>query len=297
MKLRIIVVSLAMGAVAVLLALTGRSLLKDQHDSAASAVAASERPARRAGAAPPPGWAGAAVSERISRLEARLDEEVNRTAALRQQLDAMSAMLESLRSGAQNGEDPHSGAEAATFAAAAAPQPVIDGNKSAMQRALEAAGLDASTAEEIKRRGDQLAMTEVYLRDQATREGWLDSPRYSEEMAAIEAQRTSLRDELGDDTYDRYLFAQGRTNRVIVDDVMFQSVAEDVGLKSGDLIVRYDDTFLFSPDELVTQTHNGPIGETVTLEVVRAGVRFEVEVPRGPLGLRIGAAQDDPDAS
>jgi C-terminal processing protease CtpA/Prc len=164
-----------------------------------------------------------------------------------------------------------------------------------MERALAAAGLDAETAADIKYRQDDLTMNEMYLRDQATRENWMDSPRFREEMAKIDAQRTSMRDEIGDDdAYDRYLFALGQTNRVRVDDVLAESPAAGVGLQSGDMILRYGDTKLFAPRDLVDQTHRGELGEMVRLEVLRNGQRFEVEVPRGPLGLRVNAIQDVP---
>jgi hypothetical protein len=230
---------------------------------------------------------------RIDALEARLAEEAAQRGALQRRIDELAAELAALRDGAA--------AAGSSDPVAAAPPPLerqtVDYAKSPMQRALEAAGLDEATAESIKLRGDQLAMSEMYLRDQATREGWLDTPRFREEMEAIEAQRPSIRDDIGDDAYDRYLFALGHTNRVIVNDVMFDSVAEDVGLREGDLIVRYGDERIFAPDDLVASTHQGSSGEPVRLEVVRNGQRLDIEVPRGPLGLRIGPAQDDPDAS
>jgi membrane-associated protease RseP (regulator of RpoE activity) len=240
-----------------------------------------------------PAAASDALERRIARLESRLDAEARRAEHLQQQLEQMATALASA-----NEEAATAGPNGTDHAAATVspPAPFIEGSGgSALERALQAAGLDAATAEDIKRRGDQFAMTEMYLHDQATREGWVDTPRFQEEMDAIEQQRTSIRDEIGDDAYDRYLFAMGRTNRIIVNDVMFQSVAEEVGLEAGDLIVRYDDALLFAPDELVSQTHTGPAGETVTLEVVRDGKRLEVQVPRGPLGLRIGPTQDYPD--
>lgn len=238
------------------------------------------------------------VDQKISLLEARLAEQSTATSLLQVRLDELSAEIAAIRTDA-------AAAPALIRPEVASPHPAapprarqtVDYSKSAMQRALEAAGLDAETAEGIKLHGDQLAMTEMYLRDQATREGWLDSQRFREEMEAIDEQRTSIRDDLGDDGYDRYLFALGHTNRVIVNDVMFDSVAEDVGLQTGDLIISYGETRVFAPDELSSQTRAGTAGDPITVEVVRNGKRFDVEVPRGPLGVRIGVAQDDPDAS
>ncbi len=174
------------------------------------------------------------------------------------------------------------------------PRDQVDYSKSAEERALVAAGLAPEEAQRLKQRRDRLAMSEVYLRDQATREGWLDTPRFREEMAELAAQRTSVRDEIGDDSYDHYLYAIGRPNRLRVDDVMFESVAEEVGLKTGDLILSYDGQRLFAAEDLVEQTHEGETGETVVLDVVRNRERIEIAVPRGPLGVRVGATQDMP---
>jgi C-terminal processing protease CtpA/Prc len=269
----------------------------------------------------------------LKRLEARLAEEAAERRRLEEQVMALSAQLAALGGDgdptATEGEALDRGPEektaqlvvaggapkaaitdatssAPTVAASAATEApaapaadaiAIDHGKSAMERALAAAGLDPETAEDIKRRADQLTMSEMYLRDQATREQWVDSPRFAEEMEAIAAQRTSVRDEIGDDLYDRYLFALGRPNRVRVDDVFMQSPAEESGLREGDMIVRYGDTRIFAPDELVAATHSGTLGEPVQLEVVRNGERFEVEIRRGPLGLRVAPTQDNPEAS
>jgi len=154
--------------------------------------------------------------------------------------------------------------------------------------------LDSGWWERNKRKSDQLQMAQMYLRDQATREEWLDTPRFHEEMAALEAQQVSIRDELGEDGYDRYLFSLGQSNRVRVDDVMSGSPAADAGLEVGDMILRYGDTRVFRPDELVAQTTAGEPGEMVRLVVIRQGKLISVDVPRGPLGLRINATQSMP---
>jgi C-terminal processing protease CtpA/Prc len=183
---------------------------------------------------------------------------------------------------------------AASTGAAPPPEPEVDYSKSEMERALIAGGLDPNAAADVKRRSDELSMAKMYLRDQASREEWLDTPRFQEEMAALDAQQVSFRNELGDDGYDRFLFSLGQTNRVRVDDVMSGSPAADAGFEVGDMILRYGDTRVFAPDELVAQTQAGQPGETVPVTVIRQGKLLTVEVPRGPLGLRIAATQSNP---
>ncbi len=242
------------------------------------------------------------IDRRLKALEAAAAEAAVERRRLTEQLDAIVAQL----AASNRGPDQTATSHATLGPPAAAPQAATNvaantagagDGKSSMEQALTAAGLDAATAADIKRRQDSLAMAEIYLRDQATREHWLDSPRFATEMAAIDAQRTPLRNEIGDDAYDRYLFALGQANRVRVDEVLTQSPAEQAGLQAGDLIVRYGDARLFAPNELVDETRSGTAGETVQLEIIRSGQRFEVSVPRGPLGLRVAATQGAPEAS
>jgi membrane-associated protease RseP (regulator of RpoE activity) len=243
----------------------------------------------------------AGVERRLQRLEAALAEAAVDRQHLTEQLDAITAQL-----AARSRVADDTGTTPATFGSAvtapeaaahpAANAAAVDDGKSSMEHALAAAGLDAATAADIKQRHDGLAMAEIYLRDQATRDQWLDSPRFASEMAAIEAQRTPLRNEIGDDAYDRYLFALGQANRVRVDEVLTQSPAEQAGVQPGDLIVRYGEARLFAPGELVDETRSGRAGETVQLEIVRNGERLQVFVPRGPLGLRVAATHGAPEA-
>lgn len=176
----------------------------------------------------------------------------------------------------------------------AAEPTTIDYSKSELERALIAGGMDPRKALDLKRQSDSLAMAEMYLRDQATREEWVDTPRYEEELASLKQQQVSFRDELGDDGYDQYLFALGQTNRVRVDDVMSDSPAAQAGLETGDMILRYGDNRVFAPDELVSQTQQGEPGEMVTLVIIRQSKLMTVQVPRGPLGLRVNATQSSP---
>ena len=241
----------------------------------------------------------AQLERRLELLASKLEAEANRRRGLEARLEVLATELTALRS---------SGHETAQTAAAK-PEPVTTApsgaagstnaaeNLTTMEHALAAAGIDATAAAEIRRRRDELTLAEIYLRDQATREGWLDTPDFTAKMAEIDRQRTSVRDEIGDDAYDRYLAALDHPNRVAVNEVLLESPAAAAGIQAGDVVLRYGETRIFDPSELVTATRSGVAGETVQVEIIRQGQRFQIDVPRGPLGVTIAASRGVPGES
>jgi hypothetical protein len=239
------------------------------------------------------------LQRQLDRLRAQLAAEAASRRRLEARLERLATELAAQERGAvAEPENP----TAAQAAAAGAPTPRTDGVHgspddpgpealTAMERALAVAGIDAATVADIRRRRDELALSEIYLRDLAAREGWLDTPRFREEMMEIERQRTSIREEIGDDAYDRYLAALDHPNRVAVDEVLLESPAALAGLQAGDVILRYGERRIFAPKELVDATRAGMAGEPVRIEILRQGQRLEVELPRGPLGVKIAATR------
>jgi RecB family exonuclease len=73
-----------------------------------------------------------------------------------------------------------------------------------------------------------------------------------------------------------------------------ETAAAAAGLQAGDVVLRYGEARIFAPDDLVTETRGGTAGEVVRVEVLRQGQRLEVDVPRGPLGVRIAVSQGSP---
>jgi hypothetical protein len=147
-----------------------------------------------------------------------------------------------------------------------------------------AAGFDPVSAAELKKRASEIEMDRLYLRHQARREGWHRTPEYDQ---AVRKLRQSIKEELGEDAYDRFLFASERSNRLLVDSVMESSPAEQNGLQPGDIIFRYDGSRVFSYRDLRDATTRGEMGETVPVEIRRGGEVLEVDLPRGPLGVRL----------
>jgi PDZ domain len=236
------------------------------------------------------------LERRLELLAAKLAAEADGRRRLEERIDVLVTELTALRgSGHETPRAVPSKPEpvAAAPGSAADPAPVYDAS-TAMERALVAAGIDTTTATEIRRRQDGLGLSEIYLRNQAEREGWLDTPGFAAKMAEIEGQRTSIREEIGDQRYDRYLAALDQPNRVAVNEVLLESPAAAAGLQAGDVVLSYGETRIFAPSELVTATRAGTAGENVRMEILRQGRRFEIQVPRGPLGVSVAASRGDP---
>ncbi len=160
--------------------------------------------------------------------------------------------------------------------------------------ALVAAGFSEETVREFKAGVDQMELDRLYLRDIASREGWLDTPRFREESEALRFDMGSTREEYGEEFYDWMLYTTGHPNRVEVGDIMTGSAAENVGLRPGDQVLSYDGQRVFSPSELRDATIEGEVGHLTPVEVLRNGRLTRLMVPRGPLGIRVDMATVEP---
>ncbi len=163
------------------------------------------------------------------------------------------------------------------------------------EAALIRGGFRADEAARLRELAESAEMDGLYLRDRATREGWLATPRFGEELRAINERVENLRNDLGEDGFDWFLFASGRRNRVLVSDVLDRSPAAGAGLAAGDVVLRYAGVRVFEPSELARATSEGRAGETVAVEISRDGDRRTVYVPRGPLGIRLGTDRRPPE--
>lgn len=158
-------------------------------------------------------------------------------------------------------------------------------NRQIDQNAFIEAGFSAGDAALLAEQINQRDLDLLYLRDQAQREGWLDSERYEEEVASLRAPADALLDELTPEEYDRYLFAIGRSNRVVVNSVIDNSAAHGVGLQPGDRIISYNGDRIFRPDDLRNATSTVDLTENIAMQIDRNGQIIEYYVPAGPLGI------------
>ena len=162
------------------------------------------------------------------------------------------------------------------------------------QKRLIDAGFSEQQASTLIGRQEDTAMERLYLRDQAAREGWLDTERYQEELAKLPNVNESIRADLSDTDYDKYLYATRQRNRVMVTSVLQGSPAQSAGVQPGDVVYSMDGQRVFENDDILKISSQGNAGEAVSVEVLRDGEIVQLYVPRGPLGVNSMPQVADP---
>ena len=230
-----------------------------------------------AASAPAPG------SDRIARLEAALATETAARSALETKVAALTQQLQALTAAAPQNAPPSetNAAEQDTSPRARGFRAFGGNREQAQQRerdALLAAGFAPDRADWIARRESELRMQTLQARYDAERAGKPFDP-------TVDGPDSTLRSELGDADYERYLQALNRPTTVAVRDVLASSPAEQAGLKPGDEVVAYDGTRVFDMRQLNALTLKGTAGQPVVVDVLRDGQRQQVVLPRGPVGI------------
>jgi C-terminal processing protease CtpA/Prc len=108
------------------------------------------------------------------------------------------------------------------------------------------------------------------------------------DQVVFKSSLQQLRDELGDDYYERYLTANGYPTSARINEVMLDSPGANAGLKPGDRITNYDGKRVFSLSDVNAQTVQGTLGQSVLIEVERNGEAVQLTIPRGPIGVSGG---------
>lgn len=255
-----------------------------------------EVPAPTSAAAPPSGAAQAVTrvaaadtgpaAARLAAVEQALAQEVEQRAVLETRVEELAAQLEALgerpvfagRPGPGGPPDPAQIAEARERFRRDAPVSSEEAARRFSER-LVAAGFAPDRADWIIRRTEELRMEALQAQYDAQRGGRAVDP--------AAADRT-LRNELGDADYERYLQAYGRVTTIPVREVLASSPAERSGLKPGDEIVGYAGKRVFDLRELNALTLEGTAGESVVVDVRRDGQNVQLVMPRGPLGVTGG---------
>ena len=106
-------------------------------------------------------------------------------------------------------------------------------------------------------------------------------------LSELNASRVNLRDELGEDAYERFLYESGDPNRVGIRSIISGSAADIAGLQVGDSITSYNNQRIFRVRELQQATREGLRGEYVQVLFERDGQFLSTEIQRGPLGVTL----------
>ena len=155
-------------------------------------------------------------------------------------------------------------------------------------------GIDSTIAEDIVRRKNAVEIKRLELSDRATRENYSNTQRYFDELAEIDQTDVNLREELGDQQYDEYLYKSKQSNRIKILSVMLGSSAERAGLEKNDIVLSYDDKRMFTWSELKQATAEGQLGDYTSINISRNGEVYSYSIPRGTLGIQMGATRLSP---
>jgi hypothetical protein len=234
-----------------------------------------------------PQSAAAGVPARITQLETALQSEIKQRTALEQRVAELDAALGELRDGtdtvaAATGDRPPEAVGAAQndarpggFGRGGFRGP--DTSERRVGRLVDA-GFAPDRAAWIEKRTSELTMQSIQAQYQRRRGETVDP-------ALLGGGEQTLRQEIGDDEYERYLTALGRSTKVGVFNVIPSSPAEQAGLRAGDEIVSYAGQRVFDMRELNDLTVEGTPGQSVVLDVQRDGQNVQLVIPRGPIGI------------
>lgn len=162
-----------------------------------------------------------------------------------------------------------------------------DGFASAVQRfqqrrlgMLIDGGFSDDEARQIMRHESEAQYLAMQQAHDAQRRG--EAPDF---LAATQDSQSALRNQLGDSDYEKYLAAQGQPTAVQVLQVLESSPGSHAGLQPGDQIVSYNGERVFDVNDLRALTLQGTVGEEVVIEIERDGMRMQLSLPRGPVGI------------
>jgi hypothetical protein len=254
--------------------------------------------------APPPPAPPPAASAQLEDLRAQLDAALEHNRELSTEVEWLEAQLDLVtgRAGTpaagQESDAAQEPASEETAGAGAGEAAVVlgeeeDGEETADgsrrdlwfdDEALAAAGLLPHQIDRLRDIFNASEMGLIELEHQARREGWYGKPRY---WRALRAMRNGLRKEIGEEDFDLLLYATGRKNRVVVDDVLRNSPGEQAGLEPGDVVLSYEGRRIFKAPELKQATVQGQRGDRVVIDVLRDGEVVRVYATRGPLGAKL----------
>ena len=287
---RIIALILAVAVGAGIGAFTAARMASDDSSSKDHSKRVADSLAERLTAGEPSALDLEQVALVVESLMQILDDEINERQILAEQLEEvrseMAVLQQNLRARVEAAFSENRGNAVA--------QPAVTQVNQSMEERLASSGFTPQQFEDLRRREEGAQMQQIELNDRAIREGWVNSPRYFEEINRLTSGADSIRRELGDDAYDRYLYASGSSNRIAVGNVIATSPAEQAGFQAGDVIRSYGGERVFSSAQLVNLRSAGNLGKSVVVEIIRDGELMQITMPRGPMGVQTRPDRVDP---
>jgi membrane-associated protease RseP (regulator of RpoE activity) len=236
-----------------------------------------------------------ALPERVTALEAALEDSRRERIELKRQVESLRAALAAPPPGApvlETRVERPAASSADSEGDAPAPPPqsrrVRAGpsgfgiDDAELVDRFVAAGIASDRAQWIVDRLAAVRMEALQAQYDAAREG-----RPLDAAARLSA-RDVLREELGMADYEKYLEALGRPTDVDIREVIPSSPAAQAGLMPGDRVVAYGGARVFDIGDLNRLTLEGEPGQTVAVDVIRDGQPIQLYIPRGPMGITGG---------
>lgn len=142
-----------------------------------------------------------------------------------------------------------------------------------------AAGFSMQRVEWIRTRVKELQVEREHL----ARQGGIKDPRMA--AAYLIDKDLDLQNEIGEEEYDRYRKAQGRSVGVVIGQVLPTSGALNAGLQPGDEIVSYDRHRVYNQSMMDSLINAEGSRGSVVIDVLRQGQKIQLLASSGPLGI------------
>jgi hypothetical protein len=148
---------------------------------------------------------------------------------------------------------------------------------------LELTGVSFEEAERLAGEVDRLQLEQLSLDHRSEREDW-SAGELRDARNELARQRSA---DLGEDAYDRMLYAAGQNNHVAVSEPLSGGPAATADLESLDVILSDAGEPIYTMEQLRVLARSGTPGEPVAVEVLRNGERVRAELPRGLIGIQM----------
>jgi S1-C subfamily serine protease len=155
--------------------------------------------------------------------------------------------------------------------------------------AMAGTGMSARQIDSARRRIEALQSEKEKLRQEASATGRGLAPTHLE---GVRRGLSEIREDLGDENYERPLYAAGEDNRVAIRKVMKRSPTARAGLVAGDVVLSYNGQNVYAPMDLheLARATRGT-NERVPITYERNGQVFTGLIKAGDIGaLLIGVS-------